>query len=289
MARRCGYCYGRGHNKRTCPDITENYIRRYNADAHGETKEAWAQEVRKRGVNPDTGKALTAKEKTARTGYAKQPRRCTYCDEGGHNSATCTTKKTDINLVNEVAKEFRIAVVDRLKNGGYPCKGTLLQYHSPREWMGSRAGYVAVNEIHMVAGVDWTRVNFGRAFGGATDWLKLINLAAPGSPRHVSQQAHWRVDKLLRNTQGRVGNEGWAGLSNPPTTSFDDPPPAWWCLDEAGVENVCRLVVKGLRRNVVAMRIFTAALAACKDGRDIDMAEPRTWTYQLDNLGLQYI
>jgi hypothetical protein len=261
-------------------------LRRYKT-ASDESKEFYATEILKLGINPETGKPLTAKEKKARTGYAKQRRRCTYCDEGGHNSATCSTKKLDISVVNEVAKEFRIAAVERIKSGEFPQKGTLLQYHSPREWMGSRDGYCPVNEIHMVTGLDWDRVTFDRAFTGTTDWLTLVNLAAPGSPRHAGQQVYWRVDKERRDQNGKISESGWAGLSNPPKeeVATPKPPPAWWNVNLAGTLD-CRLIVKGLARNYRAMRIFAAALAAAKDGRDIDMANPRTWAYQLDVLGL---
>jgi hypothetical protein len=64
-----------------------------------------------------------------------------------------------------------------------------------------------------------------------------------------------------------------------------EPPPAWWNSNEAGSEN-CRLIVKGVHRNSNAMRIFTAALAAVKEGHPIDMTCPRLWAYTLDELGL---
>ncbi len=289
MARRCGYCYEGGHNTRTCPRQTDSYLRRYQA-ADPETKEWYGKKLLERGINPETGSPLTAKEKKAKTGYTKQARRCTYCDEGGHNARTCPTKKLDIRLLNEVAKEFRIAAVERIKSGEFPQKGALLQYHSPREWKGSRDGYCPVNEIHMVTGIDWTRVNFGRAFAGTTDWLGLVNLAAPGSSRHAGQQVHWRVDKVRRHQNGKISESGWAGLSNPPMeeVAATKPPPAWWETDEAGGDD-CRLIVKGLARNRRAMRIFATALAAAKDGRDIDMANPRTWAHQLDELGLNLV
>jgi hypothetical protein len=286
MARHCGFCYGRGHNKRTCPNRIESILRRYKS-AEAQSKEFYRTEILKLGISPETGKPLTAKEKKARTGYAKQERLCTYCGVSGHNARTCSTKKSDITLVNEAAKEFRIAAVELIKSEQFPQKGTLLQYHSPREWMGSQVGYQPVNEIHMVTGVEWDRVTFDRANSGATNWLTLINLAAPGSYRSVSQQSHWRVDKERRNNNGKISESGWAGLSNPPMeeVTTPEPPPAWWNSNEAGGP-ACRLIAKGERRNSNAMRIFTAALAAVKDGRDIDMTSPRLWAYTLDTLGL---
>lgn len=284
MARHCGHCWGRGHNKRTCPQMTESFLRRYKS-ASDESKEFYGAELMKRGINPKTGNPLTAKEKKATPSYAKQARRCTYCDEGGHNARTCEAKKSDIAIVNEAAKEFRIAVVERLKSEEFPGKGALMRYHSPREWMGSRDGYCPVNEIHMVTGINWERVTFDAAFAGTTAWLTMINLAAPGTSRHASQQAHWRIDKELRNNAGRASESGWAGLSNPPEDNFVEPPPAWWNVNRAGTDD-CRLIVKSVKRNRSAMKLFAAILAAVKDGRDIDMTAPRLWLHRLDELGL---
>jgi len=284
MARHCGYCYGRGHNKRTCPRQTDSYLTRYKA-SDPDTKEWYASRLLERGINPETGKPLTAKEKKAKTGYTKQERRCKYCDERGHNSRTCTAKTSDVKLINEVAKEFRIAAVERVKSEEFPKVGALLQYHHPREWMGSRDGYQPINEIHMVTGIEWDRVNFDRAFGGTTDWLAMVNLGAPGRPRHAGKQSHWRVDKVRRNNNGVTSGTGWSALSNPIEVTTPKPPPAWWCADDAGTEK-CRFVQKGTGRNGHAMRIFSCALAAVKDGHNIDMANPRSWVNRLDELGL---
>lgn len=284
MARRCGYCYGRGHNKRTCPQITESYIRRYQTETEENTKAHWAQLVRARGVNPDTGKALTVKEKKARTGYAKQARACKYCDESGHNSRTCTTKKSDIKLINETAKEFRIAAAEKIKRHEFPKTGALLQYYHPREWTGSQNGYQPISEIHMVTGIKWERVTFDRAFGGYTDWLTLINLGAPGRPRHAGNMSHWRVDKERRNHNGKLGDSGWSALSNPAEYAAPKPPSEWWDAEPAGSEG-CRFIQTGVCRNKNAMRIFEAALRAMKEGCDIDMSHPRTWASVLQEAG----
>jgi len=265
--------------------VTESYIRRYQTAVDDLHKEHYADALKKRGINPETGKPLTIKEKTARTGYAKQHRRCTYCDESGHNARTCEGRKSDIATVNELAKEFRIAVVERIKSEEFPGKGALMRYHSPREWMGSRDGYCPVSEIHMVTGINWERVTFDAAFGGTTAWLTMINLAAPGTSRHAAQQSHWRIDKELRNNAGRASESGWAGLSNPPEDNFVEPPPAWWNVNRAGTDD-CRLIVKSVKRNRPAMKLFAAVQAAVKDGRDIDMTAPRLWLHRLDELGL---
>ena len=56
---RCGYCGGRGHNKRTCPELQKVIDR-----------------------NPDGYYANERKRSNA------TKRRCSYCGEVGHNRAT---------------------------------------------------------------------------------------------------------------------------------------------------------------------------------------------------------
>lgn len=68
---RCGHCWNKGHNKRSCPELKQ-YVK----------------------DNPDSfaaKRAAIAKERA-------EPRRCTYCAQQGHNRATCGTLNKDVNV-----------------------------------------------------------------------------------------------------------------------------------------------------------------------------------------------
>jgi hypothetical protein len=77
---RCGYCYEKGHNKRSCPQLKEYCLK-----------------------NPDTYTARSIESKKA---YYKK-RTCSYCDEGGHNRATCEALISDVKIFNEINDLYR--------------------------------------------------------------------------------------------------------------------------------------------------------------------------------------
>ena len=63
---RCGHCYGKGHNKRSCPSLKQ-----------------WVEE------NPDSWRAEKYKDSKKRG----KVRRCPYCNLKGHNRRTCGNLK----------------------------------------------------------------------------------------------------------------------------------------------------------------------------------------------------
>ena len=93
----CRHCYGKGHNRRTCPQITDTYKRRaVNELENGEGREGyWHGEYAKRSgywLDPETnenGEKATAFKKSRREGK----RRCNYCAKTGHNKRTCPELK----------------------------------------------------------------------------------------------------------------------------------------------------------------------------------------------------
>jgi hypothetical protein len=91
MARRnrcCGYCYQKGHNKRTCPDLKAAIDRR-------------------RDDNPSDYMVTRYDEKKV-----AKVRRCRWCSETGHNARTCPQKATYLaRCVQENAK-YRAKVLE---------------------------------------------------------------------------------------------------------------------------------------------------------------------------------
>ena len=131
MAYRCQSCYERGHNKRTCPRITEraqeSFRRRLeDCKAQGiDPKEDhnlsyYAVTVGERtGVNPLTG---AEHKKTS-----QEARRCSYCkykhgswcDEGlGHTRRNCEGLQADLEAERVINGEYRRKVLARMKADG---------------------------------------------------------------------------------------------------------------------------------------------------------------------------
>jgi hypothetical protein len=99
---RCGYCYDRGHNSRTCPTKLERMEKRFeSAKESGEHVEYYANAVaRMTGVNPETGDHKVRRNES-------RGRQCSYCKDYGHNRATCPTLKKDLARYSVMTREAR--------------------------------------------------------------------------------------------------------------------------------------------------------------------------------------
>ncbi len=134
----CGACYGQGHNKRSCPRLTErlenNYKHLADAIANGggsswdETRaERMAMQIAKRtGTNPKTGEILVKRG---------PKRRCSYCkyqqpydeDHGvGHTRRTCAAMKEDRRAAIAGTALMRKAVLEHMQEVGVGV-GALIQ------------------------------------------------------------------------------------------------------------------------------------------------------------------
>jgi len=105
MARRCGHCYQRGHNRRSCPEI-----KRQIAD------------------NPDGYQARIARDKAA---HAKNnPRVCGWCSESGHNKRTCQKLESDRHAKSKEIRDWRKKFLIKAKEVGFGI-GTLIKFQDP--------------------------------------------------------------------------------------------------------------------------------------------------------------
>jgi len=89
---RCSYCGHTGHNKSGCTDRAE-HIEKLRAE-HGDEHYTVRVHDRKKAKRHASGKS----------------RKCSYCDEGGHNRATCTILKGHIEETRVKNSEFRKSV-----------------------------------------------------------------------------------------------------------------------------------------------------------------------------------
>ena len=74
----CSECYERGHNKRSCPDLTERYQRYFdNAKRTGNQyhMDEYAKKLKKRtGIDPLTGEPIKKQR-----GRCLESMQCSYC------------------------------------------------------------------------------------------------------------------------------------------------------------------------------------------------------------------
>jgi len=78
---RCGYCRGKGHNRRSCPEISDTR-KKQRAEGH-------------------------------------RTRRCGYCNASGHNARTCPETKKHAALDLKQNKEWRAAFIAQAKELGF--------------------------------------------------------------------------------------------------------------------------------------------------------------------------
>ena len=160
MARHCNECWERGHNKRTCPTLTERLLR--YAKTENDTLGYWTKQyVERTGLNPDGSKA-------AQDSKPKQTRQCSWCkksgkqDENGyyagydHNRRTCPHREEWHAEQKALAKEYRTEMLKRLKETGFGV-GTLIKKtcwdYFPDEDGG--VTYQRLDRVLMVTGMHW--------------------------------------------------------------------------------------------------------------------------------------
>jgi len=106
MANRCGFCGGRGHNRRNCPVMRE------------------------KAKEDPTGYAayeLSKVENAKRT-----VRRCSWCNEPGHTKRTCPDLKQALAREEANARIWNKTFLDKLKECGLGI-GSLLRITTPRQ------------------------------------------------------------------------------------------------------------------------------------------------------------
>jgi len=141
----CRHCYREGHNKRSCPVITDQLkgeFFHYNERAKdyremgshyvdsAERSQKTAENYRSKyigrsGKDPETGQKVT--KKVAKAARMKD-RQCTYCQEMGHTRRTCDVLNEDMEVMKTATKFIRRDYTDRLRMHKVN-KGTLVVLH----------------------------------------------------------------------------------------------------------------------------------------------------------------
>ena len=161
---RCSSCWKYGHNKRTCPQITERLQQRYDKaveDKQQASIEQWGALLAKRtGTDPRTGAKVNR-----RAGIV---RRCSYCkyvhgpydDNGvGHTRRTCKQLKKDLKAATKQNGIVRKKVVAALKREGIGV-GAIINYNSYGYYPDGNGDqvYEARNYPYMVVSIKWDNI-----------------------------------------------------------------------------------------------------------------------------------
>ena len=161
---RCSSCWKYGHNKRTCPQITERLQQRYDKAVEDKQQASiahWGALLAKRtGTDPRTGAKVNR-----RAGIV---RRCSYCkyvhgpydDNGvGHTRRTCKQLKKDLKAATKQNGIVRKKVVAALKREGIGV-GAIINYNSYGYYPDGNGDqvYEARNYPYMVVSIKWDNI-----------------------------------------------------------------------------------------------------------------------------------
>ena len=131
---RCSYCHQKGHNRRTCPELSEATARLWRnakssyervvregktemADMYLSRMKGYADRYAKRtGKDVATGNAIvmTKEAKAKRMGNI----RCSYCGNTGHTRRTCQDLKDDKQVYLKALLDKRIDALNKMRELG---------------------------------------------------------------------------------------------------------------------------------------------------------------------------
>lgn len=137
---RCSYCGARGHNRAGCAEHKER-IETLRAD-HGD----------------DHYTVRCHDQKKARKARAAKIRKCSFCDEVGHNRATCPSLKGHMAKTKADNIAFRTALNERFKAIGFGV-GAIVTDGRHTERVNPNAPYVDAGKTYCVPQVV-TRINW---------------------------------------------------------------------------------------------------------------------------------
>jgi len=234
----CSHCYRQGHNKRKCPQLTEEIKGRYagatsmagkeraagnenDARWYDERAERYRQQYLKRTkIDLATGEKVTNKAaKTARM----QNVTCGYCKERGHTRRTCPHVKRDKQIFVEETRRARIAALETARETGIGL-GSMIPirssgYDVDGEW---RSDMLTLRYIKSIA---WDTCTSSAPFLAAYH-IEARKIAA-------SNQARWTsCDQITKLVQVHDAALRYAAAENEPAPMSSlvptlDPPKGW--------------------------------------------------------------
>jgi hypothetical protein len=135
---RCSYCFQNGHNRRTCPELSEftarqwrasksNYERALNdgktemVDLYKRRMDNYADLYAKRtGRDVATGNDIVMTKEAKKAAKAKRMAnvRCSYCGNTGHTRRTCQDLKDDKQVYLKALLDKRIDALNKMRELG---------------------------------------------------------------------------------------------------------------------------------------------------------------------------
>jgi hypothetical protein len=231
---RCGVCYGRGHNKRSCPELTERHMSRFarykdeldkeiaagvphdEQRYRGCTEREAATIAKRTGTNPLTGATLKKRGPTRRCSYCKY-KHGSHGEAGlGHTRRTCPTLKEDYAAAIVSNADYRAGVLETLRQSGVGV-GTLLSVRTSGYWPDENGEekWDRRNCPVMVRRIDWDRINYTDTYADPVMTQRMDSLGtrdghnAIGVPFRYIENAQEQVIAIRFSPR-----EGWGATGS---------------------------------------------------------------------------
>jgi|TARA_R110000824_G_scaffold71001_3_gene181978 hypothetical protein len=222
-------CYARGHNKRSCPELTERHQSRFANYKAQHDKEIAAgvpvDEQRYRGVvereaatiakrtgrNPLTGATLKKRGPTRRCSYCKY-KHGSHGEAGlGHTRRTCPTFKEDYAAAIVSNADYRAGILETFRQSGVGV-GALISVRMSGYWPDENGEEKWDRRIcaAMVRRIDWDRINYTDFYADPVLTQRMDSLGsrdgynAIGVPYRYIKDAHDRMIAIRFSPR-----EGW--------------------------------------------------------------------------------
>jgi hypothetical protein len=170
----CSYCHNGGHNKSSCPD----YSARIDRLRASQGDDYYAVRV---------FDAKKAKRKASAKG-----RKCSYCDGGGHNRASCSELRANILISQAKNAAFRQVIYERMKALGIGV-GTIISTdrHTQRTDPDDYES-VTFRTPHVITVINWSQINdFNRDYA------------------YFDNNSPWHSKPLMKIDQNWLCEPGW--------------------------------------------------------------------------------
>jgi len=171
---RCSYCYQTGHNRRSCPTLSQRIADEYQGAVNmaekerargNETDAQWYDEraevrrkqyIKRTKIDLATNKKATGKVARAARAERLKNIRCGYCGTKGHTRRTCQNLKNDYAAYMHGTRQLRLEWYNKLKSTGMGVGslvvGVARGFNDKNEWGSHKV-------VALVTSIDWQSID----------------------------------------------------------------------------------------------------------------------------------
>ena len=231
--RHCTYCWNKGHNRRTCSELTNWYKEAsLSAQQEWQVKHYAAAYTKRTGLDLDGN--FVGKPKQERRASVKK---CSWCRSSAHNRRTCPERVEWLEGKMQENKRYRFTIQERaeaLKIGVGSLLSTRRYFHAPDDK--GEMHYNSHQILGIIEKIDWDRITCDNASLEKVVTVNWVNCptddyrASSGMGRREEQ--HILASLLRPDHQFKGWDIDVVGYSDNPTAGM----PENWITKKAKFE-----------------------------------------------------